>query len=420
VTTHKRLRSTTALPRDFRVYAEASGIDAVMARFAEYDRATTRALAEQKEKLAAAEITIEALTKDINRIGVQMAGDFVNGVGDPAWVRTPAGAVGRPALNIGALRQELGAIGDFARLGTDVRASLSIGSDPDGGYTVLPQYSQSMTTKLFDAVTMRRLARVETLTTGDAWVEPLDIGEPTAVWVGEAEARPATATPKMGLLTVPLQEQYALQPITQSLLDMSSIDIGAWLDGKIVDKFGRAENVSFLSGDGFKKAVGILSVPIVSTSDATRSWGSIQYIPGGDSSTVTADGLKNLVWGLRAPYRGGAQFLMNSNTANAIDKLRATTTGEYMWRQSMASGVPDTLLGYPVQFDEAVPDIGVNSTPIIFANFKLSYLIVDKSGVRMLRDPYTSKPNVLFYAYRRVGGGVANSEAVKVLKIATS
>jgi HK97 family phage major capsid protein len=127
-----------------------------------------------------------------------------------------------------------------------------------------------------------------------------------------------------------------------------------------------------------------------------------------------------LVWGLRAPYRSGAQFLLNSNTANAVDKLRATTTGEYMWRNSMASGVPDTLLGYPVSFDEAVPDIGMLSTPILFGNFKLAYLIVDKPGIRMLRDPYTSKPNVLFYAYRRVGGGVANSEAVKVLKIATS
>jgi HK97 family phage major capsid protein len=279
IKTKTRVRSAVALPRDrFQIRAETSPVDRVLAQFQSYDAATTNRFAEQQK-------TIEALTKDINRICVQMAGDFVNGIGDPPWARSQAGNDGRAALNIGALGQELGAIGDFAKDGTGIRASLSIGSDPDGGYVVLPQYSQSMTTKLFDAVTMRRLARVETLA----------IGEPSAFWVGEQESRPATATPKMGLLTVPLQEQYALQPVTQSLLDMSSIDIGAWLDGKITDKFGRTENVSFLSGDGVKKDVGILSVPIVSTADATRPWGSIQYLPSGDPSTITADSLKNLV-----------------------------------------------------------------------------------------------------------------------------
>jgi HK97 family phage major capsid protein len=309
--------------------------------------------------------------------------------------------------------------GDEARI-IEVRAGLSVGSDPDGGYFVMPALSAGMTKKLFDQTPMRQLGRVETITAGDAWEEPIDFDEPDAVWVGEKEARPATDTPQIGKLRVPVEEIYALQPVTQRLIDDVGFDLGGWVEGKVTDKFIRSEGTAFVSGNGDKKPFGFLSSSIVSTGDATRAFGQVQYIPGGDASLVTADGLKSLVWGVRAPYRAGSSWLMNSATAGAVDKLKATTTGEYLWRNGMTAGAPDTMLGYPVVISEDMPDMAGNAYPNAFGNWRLFYVIVDKAGIRFLRDPYSDKPNVQFYAYRRVGGVVANSEAVKLLKIATS
>ncbi|MBB4287505.1 phage major capsid protein [Roseospira goensis] len=295
--------------------------------------------------------------------------------------------------------------------------SMWSGSDPDGGYVVMPELSKTMTKKLFDATPMRRLARVETITQGDAWVEPIDADDIGATWVGEREARADTDTAELGLLTVPLREIQAQQPITQRLLDDSGINLGQWIEGKITDKFTRSEGAAFISATTTpKRPAGLLSYATAATADATRPWGTIQFVKSGDNAKITADGLKNLVWALRAPYRDGAVFLMNSNTANALDTL-TDTEGRYLWRSSMTAGAPNSLLGYPVEFDETMPDISGNAFPIAFGNFKRAYLIVDKLGTRFIRDNLTDKPNVLFYAYRRVGGGLANSEAVKLQKI---
>ncbi|SDD72139.1 phage major capsid protein [Rhodospira trueperi] len=297
--------------------------------------------------------------------------------------------------------------------------SMWSGSDPDGGYVVMPELSKTMTKKLFDATPMRRLARVETITQGDAWVEPIDADDIGATWVGEREARTDTDTAELGLLTVPLREIQAQQPITQRLLDDSGINLGAWIEGKITDKFTRSEGAAFISATTTpKRPAGLLSYATAATADATRPWGTIQFVKSGDNAKITADGLKNLVWALRAPYRDGAVFLMNSNTANALDTL-VDTEGRYLWRSSMTAGAPNSLLGYPVEFDETMPDIAGNAVPVAFGNFKRAYLIVDKLGTRFIRDNLTDKPNVLFYAYRRVGGGLANSEAVKLQKIAS-
>jgi HK97 family phage major capsid protein len=308
--------------------------------------------------------------------------------------------------------------GDEARI-IEVRAGLSVGSDPDGGYFVMPALSAGMTKKLFDLTPMRQLARVETITAGDAWEEPIDFDEADATWVGEKEARPATDTPQIGKLRVPVEEIYALQPVTQRLIDDVGFDLGGWVEGKVTDKFIRSEGAAFVTGDGNKKPLGFQSYTKVSTGDATRAYGQLQYVPGTDASAVKADGLRALVWAVRAPYRPGSAWLMNSNTASAVDQLK-DGQGQYLWRPSMLAGAPDTMLGYPVVISEDMPDVGSNTYPIAFGNWKLFYVIVDKAGIRFLRDPYSDKPNVQFYAYRRVGGGVANSEAVKLLKIATS
>ena len=320
----------------------------------------------------------------------------------------------------GDIKTEHNALNVFARSGdgtglADARASMSVGVDPAGGYSVYPALSTGMTRKLYDKSPMRRIARLEVITTGDAWVEPIDKDESGATWVGEATARPETDTPDLAVLTVPVFEIYALQKITQRLLDDTSFALGEWIDGKITDKFARSEGTAFINGVGMIDPHGLLTYPTASTGDATRAWGALQYFASGGAASVTADGLKDAVWGMRAPYRQGACWLMNSNSANNVDKLK-TGDGDYIWRSGMTAGAQNSLFGYPVEFDENMPDIAAGSLSFAFGNFKLGYVVVEKVGIKFLRDPYTAKPHVLFYAYRRVGGGLANSEAIKLVK----
>lgn len=319
------------------------------------------------------------------------------------------------------LEAERKAVGTFARTGdeTELKA-MSSGSDPDGGYTVTPALSAQMLKRIYDQSPMRRLARVETIGAGDAFEEPIDNADVGATWVGEHEARPATSTPTLGLLRVPVNEIYSLQPITQRLLDDSRFDIGSWIEGKMGDKFGRSEGVACVSGNGIAKPRGFLDWEVDTGIDGTRPWTKLQYVVSGTAATPAdvdgqADGIKSLYWALRSPYRSNGTWLMASSTANAIDKLKDANK-DYIWRDGMTSGAPPSLLGRPVEFDENMPSIGANTFPIAFGDFKAGYLIVDKLGVRYLRDPFSDKPNVQFYAYRRVGGDVANSDAIKLLK----
>lgn len=348
----------------------------------------------------------EALELKINRMGLSTGG----GIG------------GIETKDLHDAREAMGAYikhGDATKL-VEMKA-MSVGSDPNGGYIVLPALSTSMNSKIFDQSPMKRLSRLETITTGDSWEEIDDHDEPDAEWVAEQQARNETGTPDLGKLSVTLHEIHASPKVTQKLLDTSYVDVGAWLETKNADKFGRTEGVSFISGNGVGKPFGLLSGTPVVTGDATRARGVLQYFPSGAASTLhgtnPADAFRNVLWGLRTPYRSGANWLMNSNTANAIDKIKNTTTGEYLWRDSMGAGLQPTLLGYPVEFDENMPDIGTNAFPVAFGNFKKGYVVVELDGIRVLRDPFTAKPHVVFYTYKRVGGGIAESEAIKLLKI---
>jgi HK97 family phage major capsid protein len=339
----------------------------------------------------------------------------------------------------GHLRTEHAALASFAKSGTIDFASLTANlpsniastyrnamtsqSDPGGGYLVMPAVSEGMTKRLFDASPMRRLARYEQITAGDRFLEVDDRNETSAAWVGEQEARPETNTPDLGYWSIPLHEIYALQKITQRLLDDSGRDVGAWIAEKISDKFSRSEGTAYITGDGMKKPRGILAYPTVPDADLVREPGKIQHVISGDASTLpmatAADTLRTMMWTLRAPYRSGATWLMNSATAQQIDKLK-DGQGNYLWRPGQIVGTPASLLGYPVEIDENMPNIAANAYPIAFGNFALGYCIIDRPGIKLLRDPYTAKPNVNFYAYRRTGGGVTLDDAIKLLKISAS
>lgn len=314
-----------------------------------------------------------------------------------------------------ALAKERRAISHFARTGDEAEIR-AISSGGDGGYVVYPHVSMVMTKRLFDLSPMRRLARVETITIGDSWEEPADLEQSEATWAAEAESRPETDTPAISRLTVHVHEIYALQAITQRLLDDASIDVGLWIEGKIADKFARTEGTAFITGTGAKQPMGFMSLATTTDDDLTRDVNKLQHVITGSATTVTADSLRDIYWKLRAVHRSNGTWMMSSDTANSIDKLK-DGNGDYLWRNGMTAGSPPSLLGRPVEFAEDMAAIGAGNFPIAFGDFKAGYLIVDKAGIRLLRDPYTSKPNVLFYAYRRVGGSVALPDAIKVLKV---
>ena len=301
---------------------------------------------------------------------------------------------------------------------------MSVGNDPEGGYSVYPTLSSMITKRIFETSPIRPYARVVTIGT-DAFEELLDIEEAEANWVGETESRTDTTTPDLGKLIIPAHEIYAMPKVTQKLLDDSSIDIGGWLVEKVGNRFARRENAAFVTGDGIRKPRGFLSygADSVATDDSTRAWGKLQYVPSGAAnnfaSTNPADVLVNIQSELKSVFRTGAAWMMNRRTAGVIRQFK-DSNGRFLWTDSLAQGQPPMLLGHPVSLAEDMPSIGAGTFPVAFGDFRAGYTIVDRSGDKLLRDPFTDKPNVRFYMYRRVGGDVTNFEAIKLLKIATS
>lgn len=367
---------------------------------------------------------VDGIEAEFDKINANLAALKVGGVG-----------IGDNAeLSPSSAQEERVAIGSFAKSGTETgikamaspRSGMSSDSDPDGGYTVTPVISTQINKKLFDVSPIGRLARRVSITRGNAFEEPIDPSDIGAEWVGETESRPALDTSKLKYLSVPLHEIYTNQPITQRLLDDSDFNLGLWLEGKITDKFARSEGKAYIGGDGVGKPRGILTYPTSVDKDGARDWGTVQVVKTGADgafkaaagSVSGADALLDLVYSLRAPYRPNARWLMNLSTAGTVRKLK-DSEGRFVWADAR-EGQPATLCGFPVELDEEMPDVANNSLSIAFGDFEQAYVIVDRPGLRLMRDPYTAKPHVLFYAYRRVGGGLQNSEAIKLLQFAAS
>lgn len=300
---------------------------------------------------------------------------------------------------------------------------LTAGTDPDGGYFVSPQLSETMTAKAIALSPLSSLARTITMRHGDTFEEIMDLEDAAAHWVGETEARPDTVTPGVGKASIALHELYAMPKASQKLIDIADIDVVGWLNDKIATAFALAEGDAFINGDGVKKPRGIIDLPFVATGDSTRPWGEIQYIASGAASDFAAsmpsDALMDMVYALKPAYRANASWLMNRATVNRIRKFK-DGTNLYIWQPSMQRPEPDSLLGFPVYLCEDLPNVGTDAIPVLFGDFQAAYTIIRRPGTKLLTDPYTDKPNVRLYSYGRVGGGMVNFEAIKGLKIAQS
>lgn len=299
--------------------------------------------------------------------------------------------------------------------------AMSVGSDPDGGYLVTPDTAGRIITRLRDSTPMRQIASVQVIST-DALEGPIDRDEATFGWVGESSTRAETATPQLGVWRIPTHEMYAMPKATQKLLDDAAIDVGAWLEGKIADKFARGANDAYVNGDGVSKPRGFTTYPTAATADAFRPWGTLEAIATGTSSdfgstaATAQDKLIDVVMALNAGYRAGARWLAPRAVLAKVRKFKEATTNGYIWQPGLTAGQPSTILSYPVMESEDMPALGASSLSMAFGNFAEAYQIVDRIGIRVLRDPYTAKPFVLFYATARTGGAVVNFDALKLVK----
>lgn len=295
-------------------------------------------------------------------------------------------------------------------------------SDPDGGYLVTPTFSTDMTRLMAEVAPFIAEARTETID-GDAFEEPIDDGEAGAEWVGETQARGETDAPQIALFRCPVHEIQAEPKITQKLADTARYDVVAWLQSKVAEKFALKEVDAFFNGDGVARPTGILSLPTSTLSDASRARGTLQYVPTGANGgfhTTKADPLIDLVSELKPQFRANAKWMMNRRTLANIRKLKEAASDQYLWTPGLTAGQPDRLLGYPIIEAEQMPDMATGTFPIAFGDFRKGYTIVRRLGVRFLLDPYTQKPWLKLYTFARVGGGVNNSQAIKLLKASSS
>ncbi len=297
----------------------------------------------------------------------------------------------------------------------EIQASASTLSDPDGGFTVPEQVDAAIDRVTATMSTMRSLATVIAIST-DTYKKLVSQGGATSGWVAEKGSRAETSTPTLAEIAINTKEIYAMPYATQALLDDSRVDIGAWLADEVAVEFTEEEGASFISGDGVVKPHGIAAYTMIA--NASYAWGKVGFITSGHASLLNnSDKLIDLQHALKSVYRNGASFLMTDATLSVIRKMK-DGDGNYIWRPGLLEGAPDILLGKPIAIDDNVAEIAANAYSIAYGNFKRAYLIVDRLGTRVLRDPYTAKPYVAFYTTKRVGGGITLYEAIKFLKIA--
>ncbi|MBI1867712.1 MAG: phage major capsid protein [Methylocystis sp.] len=298
--------------------------------------------------------------------------------------------------------------------------ALSAGSGPDGGYLVPVPAEQEILRRLAHLSPIRAIASVREIST-HSLRKAYSFQGPAAGWVAEADPRPQTANQQIADMTFPALELYAMPAATQTLLDDAVVDIEQWIAEEVQTVFAEQEGAAFVNGNGVNKPQGFLAYQTIA--DASWTWGKVGYVAtgvaGGFPTTTPSDVLFGLVYALRAGYRQKGKFVLNRQTQSLVRQFK-TTTGEYIWAPPASLGQNATLMNFEVVEAEDMPNPGTDAFAIAFGDFERGYIVVDRLGIRVLRDPYSAKPYVLFYTTKRVGGGIQDFEAIKLLKFGIS
>lgn len=366
-------------------------------------------------KVDAMNASIGELQAAIDKMNLEAAARALNGNGDKRAITAEQHAHTEAFQNWMRYGESAKAALDAAA----VKASMSVGSDPDGGYLV--PFELDPVIDRVQAV-QGGLASIcnDRIIKGDRYKKLVSQGGATAGWVGEQETRTATSTPTLSEIEIVPGELYVNAPATQQILDDG--DVESWLRDEVMITFDEYEGAALVTGNGIKRPRGLMDYTIVANS--AYAWGSVGYIASGGAAdfaaTVPDNALQDMISALKQSYRPNARWIGNRGTIGKVRKFK-DTTGQPLWQPSLQMGQPATLLGYPVTEDDNFADVGANAYPLAFGDFKKAYTTARKAGLAVnLRDPYTNKPYVMFYMVKRVGGGVTNFEAFKVLKVATS
>jgi len=333
-------------------------------------------------------------------------------------------SLGGPALQTRDIREHKSAFEAYVRSGesADLRQlevkAMSVGTPSDGGYLVPEEIERIIGRRLTNISPIRSIAGVREIS-GNVYKKPFMTAGPAVGWVGETAARPQTSSPVLDELLFPAMELYAMPAATSALLEDSAVNIDEWIAGEVEQAFAEQEGAAFVNGDGTNKPKGFLQYDKIA--EASWAWTKIGFVEtgvdGGFPEASPGDPLIDLVYALKAGYRQNGSFVMNRKTQSAIRKLK-DEDGQYFWQPPALAGGRASLMSFPVVEAEDMPDMAADSYSVAFGDFRRGYLVVDRQGVRVLRDPYSAKPYVLFYTTKRVGGGVQDFDASKLLKFA--
>lgn len=368
------------------------------------------AIESEKGKLAESVDTLNGKLSELDELKSSLEAEL-------AAVKRPGGSVANKDVAEHKSAFEL-----FVRKGKDdglaelEQKAMQIGSDPDGGYAVPEELDRTIISALRDEVVMRQECNVVPVGTPN-YKRLVNMGGTGSGWVGETEKRPETATPKLGPIEPVWGEIYGNPGATQTMLDDAFFNVEQFITGELAIEFAEQEEAAFTNGDGSKKPKGLLAYGSEDKADKDRDWGKLQHLLLKKPAELTADEVMQLVYTLRKPYRSGAKFMMNNNTLFKVRTLK-DSQGNYLWQPGLQLGQPSALLGYGIAENEQFADMAAGAVPLAFGNFKRCYTILDRIGIRMLRDPYTNKPFVHFYTTKRVGSMLVDSNAVKLLKAA--
>ena len=397
----------------------ADAFDAFMTTFAAFRDANDEKLAQIEKQLGADVVTSEKVER------ISRAVDEQKRILDELALKRVRPALGDPAGRIGASEHKA-AFDAYLRRGEErsLRAldlkAMSYGSAPDGGYLVPDEIEREIGRRLAQISPIRSIASVRQVSSA-VLKKPFAVSGPAVGWVAETASRPQTTSPTLDELSFPTAELYAMPAATPALLEDAVVDLDQWIAAEIETAFAEQEGAAFVSGNGTNKPKGFLDYDQVA--EGSWTWGDIGYVATGVAgalpSSSPSDILIDLVYTLKAGYRQNATWVMNRKTQAAIRKLK-DADGNYLWQPPAGPGQRAMLLGFPLVESEDMPNAATNATPIAFGDFARGYLVVDRTGVKVLRDPYSAKPYVLFYTTKRVGGGVQDFDAIKLLAFSGS
>ncbi|CZT36143.1 phage major capsid protein [Rhizobium sp. 9140] len=401
-----RPRAVLSMPR-----ADANDPKAMLAQinaaFEEFKAANEKSLKGKADIVLAEQV--ERINTDIGTMqaNMQKAVDDLN-------AKVIAGGGGNVIGDIPSDPEYVNAFKAHMRKG-DVSAAMQKGTAEDGGYLAPIEWDRTITGKLKQVSPIRANARVITISTAGFKKNFSDRAVGSG-WVGETASRPATSTPQIGQLDFPLGEIYANPGISQQLLDDSAVDLEAWLRDEVDTEFSRQEGIAFLSGNGVNKPHGILTYVEGAANAARHPWGAIGVVKSGAAAGLTADGFIDLFYSIPSEFRAGAKLFTNRQSQGAMRKLK-DGQGNYLWQPSYALGQPATLAGEAIVEIPDMPAVAADAIVALYGNMEATYLVVDRVGIRVLRDPFTNKPFVHFYTTKRVGGGLQNPEPMRALKV---